>query len=60
MLVEQIKEGDHIISETYKSGNTTVIIVAPPPMTEEEVQEKIDDIQAVILKLAREICTKEG
>lgn len=46
-LIKQVKDGDRIISETYKFRKAIVEVVAPPPMTEEEVQKVLDDMHRV-------------
>lgn len=58
MLIEQIKDGERIVSETYKLGNTTVIITAPPPMTDEELQKRLDNMYKVAWEIAEDLYRK--
>jgi len=47
MLIKQVKDGDRILSETYKFRNAVVEVVAPPPMDEAEIEKILNDIHAV-------------
>lgn len=55
ILINQVKDGDRVVSETYKFRNAIVEVVAPPPMDKSEIDKILDNMHDVAWSIIKDL-----